>query len=105
MENGQHETNEDASFNKNERQLNFNKIKGTLVEKNDGERFCSITLLVGHENTRQVNLICKQDFFQEYINSKYKVGDKLFVKFYLTSRHKNGRWYTMANILTLDLAT
>lgn len=94
---------ENKSFNKNDKQLNFNKIKGTLTELNDGERFCSITLIVGHENTRQVNLVCKKSEF-EGIKSKFSIGDKLFVKFYLTSRFKNDRWYTMANTLSVDIA-
>jgi len=94
---------ENEDFNKNERQLNFNKVKGTVTELNEGEAFCSITLIVGHENTRNVNLVCKNKQFQSF-KDKIKIGDKIFIKFYLSSRFKNGRWYTMANILSLDLA-
>ena len=50
-------------FNRNDKQLNFNKIKGSIVELNDGEKFCSLTLDVGHENIRQVNLVVKKVFF------------------------------------------
>ena len=88
-------------FNKNEKQLNFNKIKGTITEFNDGEKFCSLTLNVGHENIRQVNLVIKKIGF-DAIKSKFQIGQKVFVKFYLTSRFKNGRWYTMANVLTVE---
>lgn len=102
MENAENTVSENADFNKNDRQLNFNKVKGTLTELNESDTFCSITLLVGHENTRSVNLVCKNSVFQS-LKEKIKIGDKVFAKFYLSSRFKNGRWYTMANILTLDL--
>lgn len=89
-------------FNRNDKQLNFNKIKGSIVELNDGEKFCSLTLDVGHENIRQVNLVVKKDSFDK-IKDKFKLGDKVFIKYYLTSRFKNGRWYTMANVLAVDI--
>ena len=88
-------------FNRNEKQLNFNNIKGIIAQLNDGDRFCSITLDVGHENIRQVNLVIKKINFDP-IASKFKVGEKVFIKFYLTSRFKNERWYTMANVLTAE---
>jgi molybdopterin-binding protein len=89
------------AFNKNDRQINFNKIKGTITEMNDGEKFCSITLNVGHENIRQVNLITKKAMFDD-IASEFSVGSKVFARFYLTSRWKNDRWYTMANTLSVE---
>ncbi len=84
--------------NKNDRQLYFNQIKGVLVELNDAEKFCSITLKVGHENARLVNLTIKKPYFDE-ISKVRKLGDKVTVRFYLSSRNKNQRWYTMANVL------
>ena len=92
--------NNDA-FNKNEKQLNFNKIKGTICELNDGEKFCSVTLLVGHENMRKVNVVVKKSDY-EFINQKFSIGSRVYVKFYLTSRFKHGRWYTMAYSLSMD---
>lgn len=89
-------------FNRNDKQLNFNKIKGVIVELNDGERFCSLTLDVGHENIRQVNLIVKKDSFDKIVG-QFQLKDKVFIKYYLTSRFKNGRWYTMANLLSVDI--
>ena len=68
-------------FNRNEKQLNFNKIKGSIVELNDGEKFCSLTLDVGHENIRQVNLVVKKVFF-DTIKEKFKLGDKVFIKYF-----------------------
>ncbi len=88
-------------FNRNEKQLNFNKIKGFIAELNDGDRFCSLTLDCGHENVRQVNLVVKKAGFDP-IKEKFKIGDKVFIKYYLTSRFKNGRWYTMANVLSVE---
>lgn len=34
--------------------------------------------------------------------AKIKANDKVFIKYYLTSRFKNGRWYTMANVLSVE---
>ncbi len=87
--------------NKNDKQLNFNNIKGIITEFNDGEKFCSLTLDLGHENIRQVNLVMKKTQFDE-IKSKFKMGDKVFAKYYLTSHFKNGRWYTMAKTLSVE---
>lgn len=87
--------------NKNERQLFFNQIKGVIDEFNDGEIFCSLVLKVGHETTRPVNFVVKKPNF-DIINKNYKLGDKVCVKFYITSKNKNGRWYTMANALEVS---
>ena len=84
--------------NKNDKQLYFNKIKGTIAELNSGDVYCSITLKVGHENTRLVNFTIKKAEFLELTKSK-QIGDKITILFFLTSKHKNGRWYTMANVL------
>ena len=89
------------SFNKNDRQVYFNQVKGTLAELNNGDRFCSITLNVGHESKRQVNFVTKKPQYDKIVEA-FKIGDKLAVKFYVTSVKKNGRWYTMANALSVD---
>jgi hypothetical protein len=88
-------------FNRNDKQLNFNKIKGTISELNSGEKFCSVTLLVGHENLREVNVVVKKSDY-EYISQKFSIGSRVYIKYYLTSRFKHGRWYTMANSLSMD---
>lgn len=95
-------------FNKNEKQHNFNQIKGVITELNDGEKFCNMTLTVGHENPRSVNLAIKKVAFDAY-KEVHKLGDKVLVKFYISSRNKsyNGekpRWSTMANVLQIDKA-
>jgi hypothetical protein len=84
--------------NKNDRQLYFNQVKGTIAQLNDGEKFCSLTLDVGHENPRKVNLVMKKHYFDE-ISKAYSIGQKVIIRYYLSSKEKNGRWYTMANIL------
>lgn len=88
-------------FNKNKNQFHFNTIKGVLTEKNDGEVFCSLTIKVGHEKTRDVNCICKKPQFDS-IKDIIQIGDKVSVQFYVTSRFKNGRWYTTASALTIE---
>lgn len=88
-------------FNKNEKQQHFNQIKGTLTEINEGEGWSSVTLKVGHENERFVNLVAKNSSFAK-ITKDHKIGDKVIAMFYLTSRFKNGRYYTTAHILQID---
>ena len=87
--------------NKNEKQLYFNQTKGTISEIVKGDRFCSIAIIAGHENPRHVCFTIKTS---EYID-KYpwcEIGDKVTIKFYLSSRKKNDRWYTNANILDIS---
>jgi len=91
------------SFNKNDKQMNFNEIKGTVCELNDDPEWASITLNVGHENTRQVNVSCKKEVYN-LIKNKYKVGDKVSVRFYVASRFKGGRFYTSCHCLQVDLS-
>ena len=91
-------------FNRNDKQFNFNEIKGSIFELNEDKDWCSITLSVGHENQRLVNFSMKATEFDK-IKTKYLIGDKIAIRFYLTSRFKNGRWYTIANILQMDAVT
>lgn len=94
-------TTNDVDFNKNDKQLFFNRVKGKITEINLESDWCSITLLVGHENTRHVNLCYKRENHEKFVGNK-KVGDKVGVRFFLTSRYKNGRWHTNANVLQID---
>lgn len=89
---------------KNERQVLFNQIKGELEEINEGDVFCNITLKVGHENPRQVNLTLKRTQFDE-ISNAYKIGDKVACRFYISSRKKHERWYTTASVLDIRKET
>ena len=91
------------TYIKNDKQLYFNQIKGSLIELNDGEKYCSITLSVGHDNRRTVNLVMKKKQFDLLVVAQgLDIQDKVSARFYVSSRFKNGRWYTMAN--TLDVA-
>ena len=88
-------------FSKNEKQLYFNQIKGIITELNSGEKYCSVTLLVGKETTRHVNLgVKKQDFDQLFEN--FNKGDKIVAYYYLVSKAKNEKWYTSANLIAID---
>lgn len=100
MENG---TTASDSFNKNDKQLFFNQIRGAITEVNIADDWCSITLQVGHENPRLVNFSIKKAQF-DALTHKCAVGDKVLIRFFLTSRHKHGRWHTTANILELIVA-
>lgn len=86
---------------KNDKQIYFNQVKGIIEELNDAEEFCSITLRLGHENSRNVNLVLKKIQFNP-IKEKYKIGDKVCVRYYLSSRKKHDRWYTTATVLDVN---
>lgn len=89
------------NFNKNDKQLFFNQVKGTLSEINAGDKFCNITLSVGHENIRQVNLVMKRHQYDTLLVG-FNQGDKVCARFYITSRKKLDRWFTTANLLHIN---
>jgi hypothetical protein len=89
--------------NKNDKQVHFNHIKGEIIELNTGDRFCSITLDVGHENPRQVNLSLKKHQFDK-LTEKFKMNDKVVIRYFLSSKKKSERWYTTANVLDVQYA-
>jgi|694.fasta_scaffold01602_11 hypothetical protein len=91
----------ELSFNRNEKQFTFNQIKGCICELNIGELFCNVTLSVGHEIVRQVNLVMKRYQYDELVLS-CEIGSRISVRFYITSRFKNERWYTTANFLSFE---
>ncbi len=91
------------TFNRNDKQLYFNQIRGIITEINIGEIWCSYTLNVGHENPRLVN-VCLKRFQYETYKDKFAVGEKVMIRFFLTSRYKHGRWHTNANVLEVLVA-
>ena len=82
------------------KQVYYNQVKGEIEEINNVENFPSIVLNVGHENKRNVNLCLKPNLMSKLITD-YNVGDKIAIKFFVSSRFKHGRWYTMANALEI----
>ncbi len=87
-------------FNRNEKQQFFSGIRGILKEFNQGEKFSNITLEVGHERVRPVNLVIKNanlDAIKEHLI----LGEKLSVTYYITSRKVENKWTTMANVLSV----
>jgi len=88
---------------RNDRQIYYNQVKGVVTEINDGSQYCSITLDVGHENVRRVNLSMKKAQFDSLCKNLV-MGDKILAKFYVVSRKKDERWYTSANILDIENA-
>ena len=87
--------------NKNEKQIYFNQIKGTVLEIIKGDIFSSLTLSVGHEKRKFVNLVFKTEKLTE-IENKINVEDKVCAKYYLASYNKNDRWKTLAHLLFVD---
>lgn len=86
--------------NKNDKQIYFNQIKGVISELNDADKYCSITLIVGHENTRDVNISMNKAQFDQ-LKQKHTIGDKVTCGFFLVSNKKYDRWYTSALLLSI----
>jgi len=86
---------------KNDKQIFFNRVKGEITEIADGDEFSSITLKVGHVNTRQVNL-CFKTAYREDLLADAQIGQVVEAQFYLTSHNKHERWYTTATLLALQ---
>lgn len=82
----------------NTKQIYYNQVRGQIEEIINTDNFPSIVLSVGHENKRSVNICFKRELLDSLI-AKFKVGDSIAVRFFLSSRFKHGRWYTMANAL------
>jgi hypothetical protein len=89
-----------ADFNRNEKQQFFSTIKGLLKETDIGSKFSSITLEVGHERVRLVNMVFNNDNMPKF-EDKLVVGTKISVAYYITSRKVEGKWTTMANVLNI----
>jgi hypothetical protein len=87
--------------NKNEKQFNFNQIKGIVTEINAGEIFSPITLTVGHETKRYINVVFKTTIL-ESIKEKIQIEDKVAVKYYLASYNNFSKWKTLAHLLFID---
>ena len=87
---------------KNDKQIYYNQIRGEIKEINICEDYSSVTITVGRENARNVNLSCKTQFFREMIK-KCSLGDKIICQFYVSSNKKNDRWYTTATLLSLSM--
>ena len=84
-------------------QSNFNQIKGTVYEVLEHDEYPNITLEVGHNSKRYVNFFVKKAYYDSIIDF-IKVGNRLIITYFLSSRKKHGRWYTMANVLRIDMA-
>tara|TARA_R110001599_G_scaffold221468_4_gene420135 strand:- start:1313 stop:1582 length:270 start_codon:yes stop_codon:yes gene_type:complete len=83
------------------KQVYYNRIKGFLSEINDADNFSSVTLNVGHETTRTVNVLCRKDKI-EIIKNDFKIGDEICISFFVSSRFKHDRWYTNINCLKIE---
>lgn len=84
-------------------QSNFNQIKGIVYEITEHEEYPSITLEVGNNSKRFVNFFVRKSYFTS-VENIVKIGSKVVITYFLSSRKKFDRWYTMANILRVDAA-
>jgi hypothetical protein len=86
---------------KNDKQVFFNQIKGIIHEIIEEEKFSTIALSLGHENLRFAAFVHKTSLFQKY-KEDLNLGDKVCVKFYISSRKKHDRWYTTSTVLEIQ---
>jgi hypothetical protein len=91
----------EESVIKNEKQVFFNQIKGEVFELCLDEKFSNVVLSLGHENLRYASFVTKTELFNEY-KETINVGDKVAIRFYVSSRKKHDRWYTTATILDIN---
>lgn len=91
----------DTFKNNNDRQKYFNQVRGFITEINDHEKYPSITIKAGHENQRDINVSVKKIMFNETVVPKFSIGDKVSIRFFITSNKHNGRWFTSANMLDI----
>lgn len=89
------------SIIKNTKQTQFNSIVGKIIELNDGESFGNITLEVGHDNPRFINIVCKKEQFSLIIEN-YFLDEVVIIHFFISSRFKHERWYTTASLLKIE---
>ena len=82
------------------KQVYYNQLKGVISEINNTPDFPSLVIVVGHDNKRNVNICFKKELLNEVIKD-YKIGDFIAINFFVTSRFKHDRWYTMCNALSL----
>jgi hypothetical protein len=80
------------------KQVYYNQIRGEVYEINDADDFPSVALSVGHDVKRYINISFKTELMETFKNT-YKLGDKVTIRFFVSSRKKYGRWYTMVNAL------
>jgi hypothetical protein len=86
---------------KNEKQVFFNQIKGEICEINVEDQFSNVVLSLGHENMRHASFVTKTESFNAYKDT-IALGDKVIIRFYISSRKKHDRWYTTATVLDIQ---
>jgi hypothetical protein len=88
-------------FNRNDRQLNFNTVKGIIAEIIDEPTYSAIILDVGHEKQRKVYLSIPTIKLQD-MKDIVVLGRKVEAKFYIASKLKSDRWFTNVNVLSIS---
>ena len=86
--------------NRNDKQTKFAEIRGVISELNDNGEYCSVTLMVGHEKLRDVNVVTRAKEMGE-IKAKFNLGDMVTCRYYPSSRKKNDKWFTHLILLSV----
>lgn len=88
-----------------DKQKNYNNVKGEIIEINNNPQnpYWSVTLSLGHDKVRKLNMSNKAERVQQILNSiNAKVGDRVTAVFFVSSLFKNDKYYTTANLLGLE---
>ena len=82
--------------NRNEKQYFFNEIKGTIDEINGDTTYYHLTITVGHEKKRQVNLSMNKKSY-DAICKEFSIGDFVAIQLFPTSKFLNtGKFYEIS---------
>jgi hypothetical protein len=93
------------NYTKNDKQKKYNEIIGDVSELNDGEEFCSVTIMSGSDRPREVNFCIKKPDYNVLIENGLSVHDKVKIFFFPTSkrdRNNNKRFYNNNNIIGVE---
>ena len=83
-------------------QKTFNELIGRLYDIIHGENYTTVVLHVGKSNPRIVALAAKNEAFEQMCKQNpININQVVKVKFYISSREANNRYYTNAHILEI----
>ena len=88
-----------------DKQKNYNNVRGDIIEINNNPQnpYWSVTLSLGHNKMRKLNLSNKAEIVKQILDStQTKIGDRVTALFFVSSSFKNEKYYTSANLLGLQ---
>lgn len=90
-----------SEFNKNDKQVFFNQVRGRCHELKDSGNYGNVVIQVGHNNPRFCSFSFKKEQLEE-VKKHYTVGNKVLIKFFISSHKRGETWITSANLLSIE---